>query len=799
MALTDRLHFSFSNVNGRYYKVAVKYNGATTVEAKAAPPCFQITYKPETDKIFTGITPSVAEIYFYEDSDDISDFLTELIDYQQDDYWLEITSSTDDITYTPYWRGIILQDQIQKQEASRPFMIKLTALDGLALLKTKDYDQSNIVTSEPARTKLNDILRTALAKGLTTDLWGASDAYFINTINWWDSAQTYSATGDPFETLYVDTIIFQIWEDVLNSYVRTGYIDTYKVLNELAKAFGARLYMADGAYYFEQVSERSNANVKRVKYDKTGTQLSTGLTNYDVPLDETEDSARFKDNLYSYFPALKEVTATQRVYPNRADNSGNVQTWNTANMSTNTASVRDWGIFDEQVNVGGSLFDNALAFTLDIQTISSLNVTGTNTINGSAQWWYEFDMQIKLDDIATTTDYYWDDDGSTWTTSVTSFTFKGPISSFIRNITGTGTWVAGVPKTISVTTDILPATGRVTVTLGTIVWKYKLTTSFQSSTIVQGTGTSVNVSGGGIILSLDEVTEQGSTTKLQVANLTNANVGDDEKVDLGEIFFGDGSRSSGNILPYNGTSIVRGGNWRRANESTNINLGGLLVSERIRLQTDVLEVYDGLIQMPLGYAYSISFDSKRYLPLNYTFNAFKSEVNGRYFLIGRDAAVSPDLNTGDLFIRQPNRADIFGKTATSGEIGRIVYALETFGFIRHNSTDGEAQTIAPAKMESGQRNNYTEITAENSSSDTLTTTDTIALLSWTGADGSFTLNIPDPLDMDGARLEIILNSDFTGSREVVIRPASGNIRGAATLTVSSEGSLNIRAVNGNWY
>lgn len=247
MALSDRLHFSFRDLNGTYYKVAVKYNGATSIEVTGAGEGFMLEYTPVTNTLFSGLIPSAADIFFIDDSSDVTDFLTEILEHQQDDYWLEITKSTDDITYTPYWRGILLQDQIEEIEASKPRVVKLTALDGLSLLQTKDYDDANVISTEPARTKINDIIRKSLQKGLTNDLWAASDDYFITTVNWWDSSQTYGATTDPLETLFLDAIVFQIYTDAANNQIAISYRSAYYVLNELCRAFGARLYMSEGA------------------------------------------------------------------------------------------------------------------------------------------------------------------------------------------------------------------------------------------------------------------------------------------------------------------------------------------------------------------------------------------------------------------------------------------------------------------------------------------------------------------------------------------------------------------------
>jgi len=785
MALSNRLSLAGTDVNGIFYRVEIKYTGSTSITGKFALPMFKITSRPKDESINNWLITSKCDIYLYEDSDEISDFLTELIDYQQLDYYVYISTSVDDSTYTPYWRGIILQDQIQKEEASRPFVVKLTATDGLSLLKDIEYTTGNTVTG---RTKLNDLLRQALLFGVDPLLWADDDVYFITTINWWESNQSYGATSDPLESLYLDASIYPISEQVFSQYVVTGYKSCYYVLEQILKVMGARLYMADGAYYIEQASERVNANTKRIKYDKSGTELSAGLIPSQIVIDETRGKARFAGNVYSFFPAIKKVIAKQNYYPYEGLNA--FQYFPAGDHSA--VVIKDWGLFDKDIDFAGSTAGNFFGMEVEFDMIIQWYLTSPKT---DIIWWYSIEVEIKLDDVNSATNYYWDDDAGVWATTATTFSMNAQPAGILSSSGGLGTSIwHSVPFDWSITTDILPATGRVQVSVGGINVFYR-----QSNGVggVQNINSWTLSRSGGVKFRLSEYSDRGGGFVNNEAVNTNPNIGDEYIVDLGDLDLGTGAKTTGNILAYDGTDTHKATNWDRANGSSNLSLGGLLVSERLRIQSEVLKVYDGVIQYPNGFAYSVLFNSERYLPISYSFNAYKSEVNGRYFLIGRDDSVTIDIDRGQGLLRNsfPNSINKFNK---GNFLGNVLNAGEVIGY--HEYLALSTSTLNLSYMTQGQKNNGLEVDASAGATATLSITDTVVLLTWAGGNGTFTLELPAADTMDLQRLEIILDSTFDTNKIVEITPASGLIRGASELElVSPEVKVQLRSIGDEWH
>ena len=799
MALSNRLLLTGTDVNGRYYKVQILQDGATEIVGILGSTIFTLDYEPETDAIANWISPSSANIHFYEDSDDISTFLTEILEYQQLDYYVQISTSTDDITYSVVWRGILLQDQIITEDVSRPNLITLMAVDGLSLLKDTEYNITNTITTGIARTKVNDIIRQALQLGLDPSMWSTSDPYLTTTVNWWEDSQSYSATGDPLESLFFDVDAYKEFVEVFGDYQLSGFKSCYDVIKQFCQVFMMRIYMADGRYYIEQVSERANSNIKRVVYDKSGTQLSAGLVNFDIPLNGTSESTRLAGNLFGYFPAVKQVKAIQRFYPTRGSEQSQFVAFSP--ILSSISNIRDWGVFDELVFFGTGNVNNALLFNTEFSGSILWTPVGL-TFTGLVSWWYEVRVKIELDDVNSTTNYYWDDDNQTWNTSSTTFYLRSRPTPYatLRSNTPIGPpmirYFHSIPHNFSFSTTDLPATGRVIITIDGVRVLYSTITATGITTApaLQTVGT-----GGGFTLRLGEFSSVGDNSTFSIATSNLTTIGDEYTIDLGTIEIGDGRLSTGNILPFDGTNIQRGGNWARANETADKTLGSILVSERLRIQSDVLEIYDGVIQNPSGYAYAITFNSKRYLPLNYSFNAGRCEVTGRWFLIGRDAVVNPDLGVGtgliNVNLADGNGSPKFGK---SNFFGDILVNKNRVGDLIFDDT--ETQMLALTSMVSGQKNNYTLIDASNTGTGSIDIDATVIKATWSGVDGTYTLEIPDAADMDGQRLEVILDGTFDDNKNLVLSPAAGNIRGATELEFNGAYTRFIlRAVDGEWY
>ena len=237
--------------------------------------------------------------------------------------------------------------------------------------------------------------------------------------------------------------------------------------------------------------------------------------------------------------------------------------------------------------------------------------------------------------------------------------------------------------------------------------------------------------------------------------------------------------------------------WNYANETRNLSLAGLLTTERLGLQREVLEIYQGLLFMPQGYDKNISFDSTRWAPLQYTFIAGTGIVDGEYFAIERytvSADYGQDLGTDlSLDFSDPNTQYKFGGITVGRGAVQDVFFEDTQTIQINNSRTTKAS-----------RGKIKVITMEAAGDSSLTVEDHIILAIWSGGNGTYTLNLPSLTeDIYGQQYEIIINEDFTGATQVDITPADGDtVRGETTYTISgADGDTRfwLRATAEGWY
>lgn len=776
-----------------------------------AKPIFRLRYSPDTDDISGAIVPSRLEVFLINspNSTDLDTFLSQVLEYQQSDRWAVLLERDTGSGYVPYWRGILLQDQIAEEDRSYNNVVKLTAADGLALLKSLDYDggasgTGNTVTSaEPFYTPVKDVIRKALQTGISTDFWGASDEYLITSVNWWEDTQSYGATSDPLVTQVFDVRAFEKIVGRTDGLATLEYKTAYEVLQEFARIYLSRVYMAGGAYHFEQIPLRENQTVKENTYDKTGTQLTASIPNKSTTLNGTLDATRLAGNQFIKFPALKRVQVNLKPYSSTFDDQmeldvsayGNSSTEGFGYIDSTIGNVIAFGSVNQRIVLNID-FDCAASWDWDSGDVVGVNASTSLGYIGMRP---SVRVLLELNDINSATNYYWN--GSSWQTSSTTFRSYGT-DKILQIPTGTsGTYYWGPSDNVTQifqTTD-LPATGTITITLDDFKWQY-LGTPTSWTNFATASTNGLKLLSGEVNLNLGTVFERGNTIRTIELLNSNVKIADNEIYAYPDIAISDGAVQTGCIMVNNGGTIVSATNWRIGNGSEDIALGALLVKQRLELQREVLEQYTGSVKMADGYDVAIVFDSKVWIASDYDLNGYSNDVNATWTKIGivsEPSATATERNPilGELGDTRQG----FFKYGGSNRIGGLPTANDLILGLAYDSTDNATRSTLPISMDTGQRNNYLVIDASSGGSGSLSETDTVAFISWTGAAGTFNLEIPDASSMDGARLEIVLDDSFDGSQDIVISPATGNIVGTTELTVNTTGRTLLRAISGNWW
>lgn len=187
-----------------------------------------------------------------------------------------------------YWAGVINAPEVSFEDQYYPYEFRITAVDGLALLKNYPYTQGQRRWEDKfeGQSKFITIISRCLKKlpHIATHFEGA-EKFIVTAINWYSdqSTATPSATDDPFWDHFLDNRAFSTGQSTGNG----KFLSCYEVISAICTAFGARIALFDGYWLVEQIEHRSatigsNANYSRYyDYDLTEPLANT--------LDDSQD------------------------------------------------------------------------------------------------------------------------------------------------------------------------------------------------------------------------------------------------------------------------------------------------------------------------------------------------------------------------------------------------------------------------------------------------------------------------------------------------------------------------------
>ncbi len=809
MAYTTILTCEGDSISGNSYRITIQsdVSATTPFTATLAVPIANLTYKPEVDDLAGALIPSVLDFYVERDPNDgtaLDNFIDEIIEYQQDNAYLVLVEQDLGSGYQPYWRGILLQDELQQADSFTQ-TITFSAIDGLSYLKSKDYDPANTVTSsEPEYSPIKDVILNALQQGISTDFWGAGEEYLYTSVDWWEDSQSYSATGEPLETQVFDVRAFLKLTERGDGLFELDVQSCYDVLEAFARAYFCRVYMAGGAYRFEQIPLRENDSVKQNIYDKAGVRLSGGVKNVTVSLDQTRGAARLAGNTFQRFPALKLVEVVLKPYSSTFDNLITLDADDYSDTST-----KGFGYFNQNIQNVIAIGNVSQSFILDFnfkcaalwQYEDANVVDNNNAVLGYIGMRPTCRVKVELSDINSSDVWYWD--GQQWTLTVSTFRVNGgDISRLVDpTVDGTLSYKPSDSRTFSTATGNLPATGTLSVTLDDFKWRgWDTLTTVSDIALIGGGSYGIENPSGQVEMTFATKYDRGSTVRSMSLTNSDTKIADRLVYTYPEIRVSDGAVQTGCIMIDTVDGLASATAWRVANESTSLALGALLAQQRLELQRSVLEQYSGQVNCPNGYDIGLSFDGKIWIPSDYQFDFYNEYVNATWNKLGRESEgntageQSPELGAFNSATLALMRAQ------SSFQVAGLPQAENVLMGIEYVKSENLMVETTPKLLSSGQRNNYEAITTEPSGSTLSTVTSTVHLFEWSGGGGTHIHAIPDADDMDGAMLEFITDDSFTGSETVEITPAAGTIKGASQFEITSPNTRYVfRAIRGNWY
>lgn len=802
----------------------------TPSEFKTDSRGFTLDYSAETDDIVSPIIGSSCTVGMYvENVNQEFDLISKLKDYQEDRFYIRIYSSEDsrviditdntvsnfntrvqadggtvestscitqDITalggakfYIPsvssdiYWTGKITQDLVSIEDQYYPYLYEITAVDGIGLLANYEYQTAGNKT-------LFEVFEESINLIGVDHLYSGTNFYLSTCFNYWDVNQTYDVDVDSSTLVRFNTLVYQITNDD-GSFTQPKALD---ILKELCTLFGARIYQRRGAYVLEQYKEREDISYRYFNYDTQGDELTVEDRIDDATIAQTSyQGARLNGGAYNFLPALKRVEITYN--QNRLNNLlANRLTFTGASSAVSLGTLVDDN--NAQVNINGNVF---YSFIYD----------GSGATASTDFYRAVFRIQLRQEDILNPGTYYYlkrdfqpSGNGqlygaTSWSTSASYYYFDAGEGK--NNASG-----LNLASSFNIISPPLQVDGNTTldvefyslyrrnVSTGSLVQVNAPTNYTDTATINEVTAVYLN---NGV---------PGTTVQVFTSTNGNTKVASNLTLDLGEVSIGDSQGLDGSFYVYNGSSWVPSSSWRRGNSGSYINLYKLLTKEVLSFYRDPVERFSGTILAPYTYGTRLVWDSKYFMPTSASYNAGFDEWSGEWFKIESDET---DITVSEPVDLDPVDAGFVGRISGQSGTDEIIVGTE---LVTDNATvsndlgvvgSSTLSTTSVGEFTTTDRVNVTlnEITGNPGGSETLSLRNHFNFISYSGTNGSYTVNLPSA--EDGVIMRFKTDDTVLANKTITLAPQSGErIDAEASYIMDrSYDGITLLGKDSNWY
>lgn len=379
MAINNRIQYKFRSDRGTYYRITIidTLSSTSTLydDVIANDEGFKLTYETNDDDRFTGLIPSKVELRFFIDDNsgngNPSNIIALINSISTSDYkrWqLKIENSTNDSTYYLFWVGNLLNDINSEEDISLPREIKLTAICGLGALDNIPFDEE-IPYSFTASYTLYRYIYNSLATDIdTTNNWDSTDVFIRTVVDWTPYPASRTSSRDPLNISKFKAAAYAPIDDNGVRRPKTAF----KLLNDICKVFGARLFLSNGIWTFIQVNtydEMQSSNQFFRDYVK-GNNGSTSTPDNDGTYTEnkTEDGTniqRLAGNEFDNLAILKEANLKYEMFRAYDLVPITVAQTGVSNNAVNNSLVawNGWHSVGEGFNTDGGIYGIADSFS----------------------------------------------------------------------------------------------------------------------------------------------------------------------------------------------------------------------------------------------------------------------------------------------------------------------------------------------------------------------------------------------------------------------------------------------------
>lgn len=696
MAREKKFECSFKSDSGVYYRLDIYDNEATNntyYSPSLTSKGFDLTYQTDDEDRFTGLIPSELVFDMLVTSNAEQALINEIKSSIYGRWQIGVYRSDDDISYSLFWCGNLLNDISPEQDVAYPREFSLTAVCGLSNLQDIKFNEG-VGYNDPSTYTCLQYFRYSFINQINTDTFftGVSPGRFMRTfVDWTTDTMTHQADRDP---LVYSRFNFMAFVDLGNDGVKE-YATAFELLDSICKTFGMRVFFSNGSWVFVQVNYYDNWTTGNTHFfrsynvgnDATGSPDSSGSTS--AVVQEGTNYKRLGGADFNYLPVLKQVKANyDRLqtfnlpflqYSNNSDTStlftpnfNEIPLWNGYRYNNLTFSGTGYDINRTKtdlfsVNLGSVTATDysTLRFNRDFK-LQALDAFLPSTGNGNI---LEIKIQLRFRLVGASDTKYafirnnlneeWHDIDIDFANSITFGNITTLLSS--NNLNGNMT------HNINCETQTIPFSGELFLD-GYAAIYYSTYTSqnaiIDTIQVTDSTSDSEN-----ILLFSPPVLNQnqgvqylvdGELSNLEIYIATNSPGGTaistGVSYEVPDLLVGSSASGIGRIEVYNFTSLAWESfntTWKAFNTGTGTRITQLLVEEILKGQNVGARTFNGAIKITdkslLPYYFGITIDGSNFIPYQCTFNAQEDTWSGEWYEINLNSTgqtISVGVDTG---------------------------------------------------------------------------------------------------------------------------------------------------------
>ena len=830
-----KLFSEFRSSYGHFYLIEIwddEYTGTDPDQFSVTGDGFELNYSGQTDNIYSPIIGSSVSFGMYVENSATTTFLNNLKQYQQDRYFVKIwkgefsgedantwynTSKVSDdglvMSFSPdeeqvvyldfHWGGYIVQDIIEVEDTSQPYVLNIQATDGISKLA------DTLCGTSFFRQFTNQFIN-ALDQVGVLGMYGSEHPVLAVVCDWWAQEMTYNANNNPLDELFAD---FHAFDTIDENGVYTNK-NWFEILSQMCTIFGLRFYYSNGQYRLEQLFQRDESSFTehRYKKDKTKIDFESGVF-YNKTIDQTSNKARLAGNIFNFLPAVNDVAISLNQEPKAMKGV----TWDNSNDP------------DLAIGLVSSALQNQLTLVFNHQIKLFLNVNINNN-----NIFAKLKLNVELFDFNNNVTYYLKRtySGTTpstpvWTTTQSGSGYEilvGTFQEFSAQVTlGNTPDVIQIGGPTTIVTPKIPSDGDMTIN-----WDFVgfVETNGSVRGLNIGNSSSYKMTLQSVDTSFGSI--QNQTTRIRAVS-PNADINGLLSYELPDtsIFTGQGERGSlVNQYDVGGLLIkVPYSNWREGNSGSYVEIQKLICQELLKLMDEPVQKYMGSMFSSHDFRQRLTFDGNNWIQLGGTYSANRDEWNGEWFVIGR-AVITPTFDEVVIPTDNVNFGNVNGSTGgvsfdgidavnldtnildvtTTANVGTDLDVGGDTGLAGRLDVTGSTTLTGDTTLNNMDHQGIliqeiTDITNSANSTYDVGDTEYMMFNTWSGGNGTATINLPRAGDNEGRLLRFKSDGTIGANTSITLSPTSPD-----TIDGDSEFSFNrdfdgvmLLAHNSNWF